>query len=205
MQVIYIITVETVDHISGCRCLSLSLSSCVFQQALYCKEVLMKQGLLKSLREKLVTVKTAAQFLRGFSDSHHKLGMNSCKGYSWGEIQSELSLHFSFISLVWVFLLLCRVWKGNQVRPFHCNLMGQQRPISSEHFWKSENHPLSLYFLSLLRASFLSLLLPSWLTKREISCCQRSHRSLSQSNYKTGYFLPSAKHISNRYCMTSSS
>lgn len=70
-------------------------------------------------------------------------------------------------------------------------------PQTSEEITKS---PLSPLLHSLSLTFFLSVLLPPWL---EISFCQRNHSSLSQSNYKAGYFLLLAKHIADWYCMTS--
>lgn len=69
-----------------------------------------------------------------------------------------------------------------------------------------ENLKISLTLSSLtLSVSSLSLicLLALMADQKKISHCQRNHPSLSQSNYKPGYFLPSAKHIADWYCMTS--
>lgn len=74
------------------------------------------------------------------------------------------------------------------------------------HLNTSENLKISLplCFLSLsLSPFFLICLIALMVDQKKISYCQRSHPSLSQSNYKPGYFLPSAKHIAAWYCMTS--
>lgn len=78
--------------------------------------------------------------------------------------------------------------------------------ILSEHFRKSKNlppfHP-SWFSPPLSLLSYLSYCLIVMVDQKKISHCQRNHPSLSQSNYKPGYFLPSAKHIADWYCMTS--
>lgn len=71
----------------------------------------------------------------------------------------------------------------------------------------SENLKISLPFTPLgsphLSLSSLICLIALMVDQKKISHCQRNHPSLSQSNYKPGYFLPSAKHIADWYCMTS--
>lgn len=69
-----------------------------------------------------------------------------------------------------------------------------------------ENLKISLPLSSLsLSLSLFSLIcrIALMVDQKKISYCQRNHPSLSQSNYKPGYFLPSAKHIADWYCMTS--
>lgn len=67
---------------------------------------------------------------------------------------------------------------------------------------KSKNLPLSPQSVSLF-PGFLICLIALMVDQKKISFCLRSHPSLSQSNYKPGYFQPSAKHIAAWYCMTS--
>lgn len=77
-------------------------------------------------------------------------------------------------------------------------------PLFHLNTWENLKISLPLYFLSpSLSPFFLICLIALMVDQKKISYCQRNHPSLSQSNYKPGYFLPSAKHIADWYCMTS--
>lgn len=136
---------------------------------------------------------------------------DTCTGCSWEKNalrnRNCFSLLFFLLSrLVCVFLSeTLRVLERQPTTGFSLLPHGMIIPLFCLN--TSENLKISLPFTPLgsphLSLSSLICLIALMVDQKKISHCQRNHPSLSQSNYKPGYFLPSAKHIADWYCMTS--
>lgn len=135
---------------------------------------------------------------------------DTCTGCSWEKDALRNRNSFSFFpkqtSVPFPLVNLKSFGKTTNCGLFIVTPRDDNTSILSEHFRKSENLPPFLLSQSPPPPpppSLLICLIALMVDQKKISHCQRNHPSLSQSNYKPGYFLPSAKHIADWYCMTS--